>query len=214
MGVGLALTDVETAESAFFNFGLSGLVSLLGGRVVVFDLGLDEGLCVGLDVFDWAPLAAALLAEYGSAVAGRGISGLRVTPRGRFGLIGAEEREPVCEEDILETELNGRAEADAVNPGRCAVVDGAFDSESTDCADSGLGGKSLPARRARFWAAIVSLSDGRPGTAVVLFEKLGRAAGASIGADSTFGLEGCFSSSCLYLLSREHIMLVLGSVKS
>lgn len=113
---------------------------------------------------------------------------------------------------MLGTDVNGRAEAELVKPGRCTWAVADLVSENADWADSGRGGMSLPANRALFWAAIVSLSEERAGTEVVLFEKFGRRVSDALGEASRLGFPGCFSSNCLYLLSREAIMLVVMSV--
>ena len=84
---------------------------------------------------------------YGSAVAGRVISGLRGLEPGRM---GADDREET--EVPVGTVRTAEVEVEDLDSGSVVLA-----SEKVDCADSGLGGKERPGvRRALFCAAIAS----------------------------------------------------------
>jgi len=140
---------------------------------------------------------------YGSAVAGRVISGLRGLEPGR---IGADDRE----ETEVPVGTVRTAEVEDLDGGSVVLA-----SEKVDCADSGLGGKECPgARRALFCAAMASFRAERLDMADdVLLERPFRDADGVFAKDrSAFGFS--FSNRDLDLLSRvDMILSVLVNIK-
>lgn len=135
--------------------GASLMALTVGPGVLTLLTGLPAGLLGGVSV-----LAGFLLA-CGSAVAGLAISALL---RGRT---GAEDKVPT---DVVDTLREAVDIAVAGLP--MPICEADFLGDLRGSADPGREGRFLPAAFAAFfWAAIVSLIDGRGGTEVVLCEK-------------------------------------------
>lgn len=174
------------------------------GLVTVDDLAL-EGLSAGLML--GVACAPALLAAYGSAVAGRASSGLR----GR--LTGADIRDPEVEllgarvrvgrSRVVAAEARaGLAVPDLPGPGRPAEEMDVI-GERTDCAEVGRSGMAFAAAAARLCAAIASLTDARPlkaGLALALLE-------TDEAKELAFGLFLSLSRSCFDFASRLSMIL-------
>lgn len=135
---------------------------------------------------------------YGSAVAGRVISGRRGLEPGRM---GADDREETW--DPVGTVRTAEAED---LPGGSVVLA----SEKVDCADSGRGGKECPGvKRALFCAAIASFRAERLAMAddVLLERPFRDVDGVFDEVWSAFGFAGSLSNRDLDLLSRLERML-------
>ena len=103
------------------------------------------------------------------------------------GRTGADDRLPV---EVVDT----AREVDIEVAGRAGAAGFVGDVE-VSAADPGLSGRSLPAARALFWAAIASFMDGRVGTAPVLFEKADfPVVDEAVTATCACGFAGCLTS--------------------